>query len=216
MKPGFRLWLLVLLLLVVGAAGCSGGQVSSPARAAVETHVAADGNAERRVVVDASPPGPALELTRRWSLIAGVDVADRSAAAGRIYEISGDNSDGSSGGMSLETTDYLFWRDFEFSDRLEGPLAQGRRLTGGVGYKLVMPGRMSTAPGASRTSGGVAVYDIGADETLAVRAESWMVRWWAVLGTAGGLLVIAALILGGRAARAVRGIPRWLWTGRWF
>ena len=215
MKPGRRLCFIFTLALIWTAGCSSGGEMLSPARAAVETHVAANGDAERRVVVDASPPGPSFELSGRWSLSAGVDVADRSAAAGRSYELSGVNSDGLSGGMSLQTGDHFFWRDFEFVDRLEGPLSQSRRFTGGVGYKLVMPGRISAAPGAARTSGDVAIYDINADESPVVRAESWTVRWWAVLGTAGSLFAVTALILGGRAARAVRSIPRWLWTGKW-
>lgn len=209
MKPG-RLRLVLLLLVLTGLAGCStdGGTTS---RAAVETHVRADGEAERRVAVAAVKPGPSLDLSRRWSLEAGVDVADRSAAAGRSYELSRDGT----GGLSLAEEDYFFWRELEFSDRLEGPLAGGRRLPGGAVYKLVMPGRISIAPGAARTAGGVAIYDVDADENPAVRAESRVVRWWAVVGTTGVLLAVAALILGGRAAGFVRGIPRWLWTGEW-
>ena len=224
MKPGLRLRsfrlrslrlrFFVLLIFLFGVAGC-GGVEGTPVRAAVETHVRADGGAERRVAVDANSPGPSLGLTRSWSLDAGVDVTERSAAAGRSYQLSGDGSEASSGGMSLRVEDNFFWRDFEFSDRLEGPLAEGRRFTGGAGYKLVMPGEISAAPGAARTSGGVTIYDIDTSENSSVRAESRMVRWWAVFGTAGGLVAVAALILGGRAAEAVRGIPRWLWTGRW-
>lgn len=210
MKPGHWLRLFVVLLALSGAAGCSGSE-GTLVRAAVETHVRADGNAERRVVVDASSPGPTLQLVRGWSLDTGVDAAGRSVAVGRSYDLSG----GSSGGLSLAVEDHFFWQSFEFSDRPEGLLEGNRRLSGDVTYKLVMPGRISASYGAAQTSGGAAIYDFGSEEDLAVRAESWMVRWWAVVGTSGGLLVVAALILGGRAASAVRSIPRWLWSGRW-
>lgn len=204
---------LVLLhaLLLLQASECEPGELVA---SAAETHVYADGSAERRVLLDASPPGPELTLDESWSLEKGVSRKERSAAVGRSY---GDVTTGEdNGGMTLEIKDYFFWREYVFSDRPEGLLEGGRSISGGLGYKLVMPGLLSRAPGAIRQEGGVAVYEFGGDgDGLEVQAVSWKVRWWAVLGASGGLSLVGALLLGGRAAWAVKGLLNWLWTGRW-
>jgi hypothetical protein len=205
---------LILLhaFLLLQAAGCEAGGFTS---SAVETHVREDAGAERRVLVDASPPGPSLTLSESWSIQRGVDAGERSAALSRSYE---DLTLGAAenGGMELEVEDHFFWTEYSFSDRLGGVLEGGRRISGDFGYKLVMPGRISEAPGAARRAGSVAVYDLGGGEgETEVRAESWKVRWWAVSVTVAALLGVAALIAGGRVAGVIRGALNWLWTGRW-
>lgn len=201
--------ILLQLLLVTQAAACETG---NPVASAAETHVNKDGSAERRTVIDASPPGPRLTVTTNWSIDRGIDTKKRSLSRTKSFE---DLTDGKEhGGIRLTVEDYFFWRTYSFSDRSDGILGAQRKLSGASGYKLVMPGRISEAPGAKQKSGGVAVYQLDAKERFQLRAESWSVRWWASAATVLGLLAVAALILGGRAADLVKGVGRWFWTGR--
>lgn len=200
---------LIQVLLLTQAAGCQAG---NPVASAAETHVNKDGSAERRTVIDANPPGPRLATTTRWSIESGLDTKKRSFSRSRSFDNLADGNEHA--GMKLVVEDYFFWRTYSFSDGSYGIPDAQRSLSGEVGYKLVMPGRISAAPGAKRKSGGVAIYRLDDKKSFQVRAESWSIRWWASAATVLGLLVVAALILGGRAADLVKGVGRWLWTGR--
>lgn len=212
-RSGSALWktalILIQILLLTQAAGCEAG---NPVASATETHVNKGSSAERRTVIDASPPGPRLTTTTNWSIDSGLDTKKRSLSRSRSFDNLADGKE--HGGMKLAIEDYFFWQTYSFSDKSDGILEAQRSLSGEVGYKLVMPGRISEAPGAERKYGGVAVYRLDDKKSFQVRAESWSIRWWASAATVLGLLAVAALILGGRAAYLVKGVGRWLWTGR--
>ncbi|HET7478484.1 MAG TPA: hypothetical protein VFJ72_03085 [Rubrobacteraceae bacterium] len=194
--------------IILQAAGC---QPTELVASAVETHVKADGGAERRVILDASPPGPKLSLAPAWSIREGLDPKGRSVSRGATFE---DLAGPGRAGMRLDVKDRFLWREYAFSDRPGGLLEAGRELSGKTGYKLVMPGRITESPGASQRTGAVALYRFERDERVEVKAKSWAVRWWAVAVTAAGVAVAGALVFGGRAGAVARGFGRWLWTGQ--
>jgi hypothetical protein len=198
--------LLVVALLALATSGCAAG--GELVRTAVETHVRADGSAERRILVAAEGgESRPITLERSWSVPEpGVSLEGRSFVRGREFE-----DLGREGGMRLDTTDRGFWITYRFEDRLEGLLEQSPVVVGATTYKLVMPGRISEAPGA-RVQGAVAIWELDEGEA-GVRAESLYVRWWAVGLAVVGLAASVALVIGGRAAAPVKALGLWLWTG---
>lgn len=197
------------VVFILQAAGCEPGDLVA---SAAETHVNKDGSAERRILLDARPPGPKLAMTDAWSLKSRVDTKGRSVSRSVSYEDL--TTDKDHGGIALKVEDYFFWRTYSFSDRADGLLSAGQAVSGKTGYKLVMPGRIYKAPGAARKAGSVSVYGFQDGDEVWVRAWSWSMRWWALALTVGILTGAGALILGGRMADVVRGAGRWLWTGR--
>ncbi|TCJ19401.1 hypothetical protein E0L93_04415 [Rubrobacter taiwanensis] len=189
------------LFLILSLSGCAAGELVDTA---VETHVRPDGSAERRVMISAGREGIPLSPERAWSLPEpGVSLEGRGVVRGRVFEDLRREGDG----MRLAATDRGFWVTYEFADRLEGWDASG-----GTAYKLVMPGRISEAPGG-RVDGGVAIWRLAEGEREEVRASSTYIRWWAVVAAGAALLAGIALVVGGRAAALVRGVGLWLWTG---
>lgn len=195
--------------MVLQATGCESASLVS---SAAETHVNKDGSAERRILLDASPPGPRLTTSDEWSLKSGVDTRGRSVSRSASFENL--TADGDHGGMSLKVGDYFLWRTYDFSDKGGGLLSASRAVSRNTGYKLVMPGRIYGTPESVQTASSVAVYNFEDGDDVRVRARSWSIRWWAVAIVLVALAGGGALLLGGRAASGVRGFGRWLWTGR--